>query len=73
MPRTKALEPKHMLRVYVNPTVLAELKLVLFDPTYVSGFRFGELSSFVEAAIREKIDRLRIEVKTATEPQNESS
>jgi hypothetical protein len=59
MPRPKSPHPKARTTIVFRQETLARVLLLIANPDHSYGFAQGALSAFVEAAVVEKLDRLR--------------
>lgn len=58
MPRPKSPHPRVKLHVSLRQETLAKLKIRFFSQDHAYGFPQGAISSFVESAIEEKLERI---------------
>lgn len=62
MPRPPNPNPRVKLHISLPPELVARLKLLFFTELSLYGVQKGALSSFIEQAIVEKLERLRPDV-----------
>lgn len=59
MPRPKSPHPRVKLHVSLRQETLARLKILFYSEDHAYGFPQGALSAFVEAAVEEKLARMK--------------
>ena len=57
MPRPKPLTPKARLHIVIPAALYARLRLIFFTTGNETGLMKGAISEFIEAAIKEKLER----------------
>jgi hypothetical protein len=68
MPRPKSPHPKVKIHIVLPQALLARVMLHIASPDHSNGFPQGALSAFIEAALTEKLERLRDQSPAKTLP-----